>query len=876
MLFTDLSRLSSRESLSKKRLLLFHWFACSIGLIGIIYGLSWKLHAGLLAGRTVTKYNQWAVPFFFPNKPQQLIFFIATGIGLFIYYVFAYYVMNKRDKGMSDCYDIVNVSSKASILIYISILVGLNAIIAASFPAAPRPRIPLSAYALIVLWLSAVLLPFYPPFSHVKAKYRKIMQAFWQVTERTNEILQQQACAWLIAGLLSLSCIQLVTMFLPFLRGELLMMNEYLNVPERTLMDGKYVSNTEYINNHNLGGLLKYDPDANHGISPMPRPGTFVELPKTELLGQFIKKNRAKYYYDDALHALVIHRPMTAEERTELSAIVDHEYSAKIVSLYYGLRDQADRLNNRIYTSEEREFLWKNRLEMHWQILSRWVIHHHNFVLGPINEYALGKPLKDINIQYGVFNMVLMTYVLEKTGGITYDNYFKKWYMAWPLYYTCFIALTFLIFRDIYYVALVCILAFGFVNAIDYQFLFLGPGLNPIRHFFDIPLIACMHMYFKGGKRWLLVSAAALATIAVLNNQQFGLFLVGSFFMTLLVKAFLERGVARLREVIWGSVSLAASGVIVLIANLGKNEMASYYFEGFLGNIINPNRLILMILVVSLCYIILLKLENTTDGLKYTGLFLLVYSQAVLIYYIWGGDDKHLFNVSSILVLTAATFLKLIIDHTSVKRFEKAMVGSLILLALTVVYIPGLLSYYAARQEYEEIFVTHKTYDWNLDRAQFRSTMDPAYFADSISLIHAYAPSHNAIHLISKYDNFLPFLAKKYSAMPFFDLQWFLLTDKEVNRCIERIKTQKPPYLFVDTDIERNFNGEIVTVEEPRFISGLVGESLMRVQRLNLLSDIFRAVKEEYEPVKQGMLLTVYKRRSTEAKAAMPEATLLN
>jgi hypothetical protein len=96
--------------------------------------------------------------------------------------------------------------------------------------------------------------------------------------------------------------------------------------------------------------------------------------------------------------------------------------------------------------------------------------------------------------------------------------------------------------------------------------------------------------------------------------------------------------------------------------------------------------------------------------------------------------------------------------------------------------------------------------------------------------------------------------------MPFFDLQWFLLTAKEVNLCIERIQTQKPPYLFVDTDIERNLNGEIVSAEL-RFISGPGGESLMRVQRLNLLKGIFRAVKKDYEPVKQGILLTVYKRK---------------
>jgi hypothetical protein len=49
----------------------------------------------------------------------------------------------------------------------------------------------------------------------------------------------------------------------------------------------------------------------------------------------------------------------------------------------------------------------------------------------------------------------------------------------------------------------------------------------------------------------------------------------------------------------------------------------------------------------------------------------------------------------------------------------------------------------------------------------------------------------------------------------------------------------------------------------------------MRVQRLNLLKDIFTAVKEEYEPVKQGMLLTVYKRK-LKKEDAMTDATLLN
>ena len=95
--------------------------------------------------------------------------------------------------------------------------------------------------------------------------------------------------------------------------------------------------------------------------------------------------------------------------------------------------------------------------------------------------------------------------------------------------------------------------------------------------------------------------------------------------------------------------------------------------------------------------------------------------------------------------------------------------------------------------------------------------------------------------------------------MPFFDLQWFLLSPKQVALSVERIKKNKPQYLFVDTDIERDFNGEIL-------LGGLqsIGfpgeESLQRVQRLHLLQEVFQAVKKDYVPVKEGVLLTVYKR----------------
>jgi len=124
------------------------------------------------------------------------------------------------------------------------------------------------------------------------------------------------------------------------------------------------------------------------------------------------------------------------------------------------------------------EFYKKNWLEIHWQILNRWVIHHHNFVLGPINEYNLGKDPKNIYMQYGFFNVNVMEKLLKAFGGISYQSYFKIWFMFYYLYYLIFLVIVHYIFKDIKYTAVFFILTVGILSKINFQFLYLGPGLT--------------------------------------------------------------------------------------------------------------------------------------------------------------------------------------------------------------------------------------------------------------------------------------------------------------------------------------------------------------------------------------------------------------
>ena len=106
--------------------------------------------------------------------------------------------------------------------------------------------------------------------------------------------------------------------------------------------------------------------------------------------------------------------------------------------------------------------------------------------------------------------------------------------------------------------------------------------------------------------------------------------------------------------------------------------------------------------------------------------------------------------------------------------------------------------------------------------------------------------------------------------MPFFEVSSFCFSQQEVNQCIDTIKKTKPEYIFIDTDIDRTLNTDIVN---PNGDTGYLGflnvkyekylkmESISRVQRLALLKIIFNSVRNDYVPVENGYLITAYRKK---------------
>jgi hypothetical protein len=186
----------------------------------------------------------------------------------------------------------------------------------------------------------------------------------------------------------------------------------------------------------------------------------------------------------------------------------------------------------------------------------------------------------------------------------------------------------------------------------------------------------------------------------------------------------------------------------------------------------------------------------------------------------------------------------------------------LITAILVVTSIYALKEFYESKEVHDRNYEQHRVYHWDFDRAKIATTINPAPFHESIDLIRKYSPQENSgIHILSVYDNVLPFLAKRYSLMPFFEMQSFIFTSKERTEAISRLKSQRPEYLFVENDIDK----EQPDPWAPYFNNPDINKERKSNQRRRLeLGKIFAAVEESYDKIEEGALLSVYKRKSLE------------
>lgn len=834
----------------------------SVGLAHFLYIIPLLLQSKL---QILVAMREWNYMFFFPEKPATILSYLMA-VPFFFGYFYLYFIFYQFLS--THAISRITYSSFAFLLYFI-----LNVFIA--FNKTHLILVAISA----LLWLFAFYWALHPlllaRFPTLKKVYSFLSATLARPT--AHNIHDLKKIYSILGGIVLL---QFILLFQPMVFGKLKLINEFWDIPEQTWLMNRYVDNTQYINEHHLIGLhSKYDLSAiitDNNCTPLndsPALEEIIQGKNVEWLTAIKNKifYHAIYYY---YNGLCILGDLTVGDKSNLLQLMGtQQEKANLINLFYRLPANQEEFlsktnsHNRSYlvaqTPEEKKFVDLNRLEFHWQILNRFFFHHQNFVLGPINEINMDKNPHQSYMQYGYINTLVIKNILRFFGPIQLDHYIKVLFSFYYLYYALFFLLLILLFKDIRYIVPIMLLCTAAFNYINFDFLLIAPGVNPLRHFFDLFVFCFLFLYLFKKNRGYLSLALFAGLIATAANPQFGLCAYLALTITITTKWLLsdKTNLRKIRSICFFLVFAAAGIITYKLTNIGSSTLDNYYLAGLLGFPLRHFIFIGILFLVGIGYIIIIHALSRKDTFAYVALFSMLYLQFALLYYVWGSDLAHLFVLNSVLAITIFSLLKLAVENYTLLKEKNHILLTWVGLCALLVYLPSVIYSYHIKAQFDHVFTTHKTYKWNLPTAKFISTINPAYFSDSIHLIQAFSSS-NSIYIISKYDNILPFLAGKYSAMPYFDLPWLDIGETETKNCIDAIINNKPTYLFVDSDIDRPYARDIINAASIIGSSqdGLAAESVDRVARLNGLKIIFAAIKDDYQPIQSAQLITVYKR----------------
>jgi hypothetical protein len=817
--------------------LLAHVFIFSLAMLRIIANTAAFFNARLQSDVTAfTQFSPWAELIGVNSKPASLIQYVLSVFGLFLLYVY-FSVLRSRASDLQKNLFVLQMSgSRIRQIQYFALIIVLNVAVIV------LPFHPYLLVALMPAWLTSLLAP-----------------GFLVLDGAVNRDRYGKILKWIGLALIAVLCMVIFAIFFPFVRGNVSVLNEFMDIPSTLKLGSRYVDTTRYINDHALGGLNKYDPRTDGGLSPAPRPGQVILMNRSALLEGFLKRRETQYAYDDKVRGIIVDGGMLPRDYDKLLGIAETKEERDAIIKYYLSNSESKQ-----YLSEEIEFVKRNRTAAILEATAGHFFHHHNAMYSSINERALGRPESQIQYTYGWMNAVVLSTVSKLFGGVTFDNYLRSLYVFYPLYFALMLLASGIIFRKTIYVFLVALMGAMLIQVLGFEHIRFAPGYSPMRHVFDVFVLVFFFLYLSADRRrpLYLALAFAAAALGIFVSKEFGLILFASIGVT--ASIFILRTEGHQRFVHW---------LIVILACLVAAFVASYEFSGkagsgtllytFLGVGVpgtSGNMLYGLLGFFSVVYALLLYAKGEASRpWRYLTFFWFAYAQGMLIYFVWNPAPNHLTSLWSIWALLAALALKFGMDGVGDGAEGRLLVP--IATVVTLLYVPTLILFVNERNGYFSQISNYKAYTWDFPTASLRTTIDPMYFKDAVNLVQKYAPD-NGIYIVSKYDNIVPILSGKYSAMPFSEVGLSLVTDKEIERCAQAIELARPTYIFVDTDIARRHIGDIYDPDD-KVTSwlGVYDLSRGRAMVLDNLRRVYDDVKDHYRLVERGMLISVYERR---------------
>jgi len=510
----------------------------------------------------------------------------------------------------------------------------------------------------------------------------------------------------------------------------------------------------------------------------------------------------------------------------------------------------------RRYTADELDFISKNRYELHSKAQAGWFFHHHNYLFGPINALSLGASSSSQLMIYGWLLTVFTKDYVEFLGGVNYQNYFFALNSYYWLYYFISILTIYGIYKNNDFISWSLSTIIISLSLIGNSVLNLAPGLNPARHFFDVIIFYLLYKYFKNPTRLKLVLPLFLSLLSILWSKEFGFFLFLSMVSAFAYRLFLGKIKALY---LIGLFTYSAVGVaLYLYPFSGSNPSFIYSLLG----ISTPKTPSYLPYLVSTFFFLLLYLTLTSrssNSHKSSAIFITSYCALISIYFLWYPQPHHILSLCVPFIFLALSFYKEytpnFIFSTKLRNPKYITLPLLLFTIFSVNIFSSKFSYFMNN------FKDHHVYEWKFNRVNINTTMDPILFNSSAELINKYSIDKK-IYIISKYDNILPIIANKYSGMPYNELTTNLVTYSEIDSLASFIKSNKPKYIFVDSDISDPLDGEIISSSD-RLASSFTSDylhasSLVRTSLIYNLSKVFDSVSTDYHAVEKSGLITVY------------------
>jgi len=648
---------------------------------------------------------------------------------------------------------------------------------------------------------------------------------------------------YLFAGIIVIGSLQIFFLLYGTIFGNPKIINEFFTIPETTILDSKEVDNTKYWNEHFHSPITnKTDINTVYAKNCI----TDKSIAGSSIMQLY---SRDGFYYNRNTGKLCIN----SADMSQFAILADIENIEKIST--HNSQELA-RQKSHILTKEEEYFLGLNKFETHWQILSRFMIHHNSFIFVPIMEMSLNKNVSEIDAQYGLGIVQLFEKVLSWFDSISIDGILKISYLFYYLYFILLGIAVYIVTKSLPWTSFLFIAAATGFNLRGYDFRILPPGDAAWRHLFDVTVMMLLYVYVKKDNILYLIFSFLLSVVSVWLNPQIGLMILAATVTTSLFFSLFEKK-RIVPSLILSGISIV-TGLKLYVMCSSSSDLAGYYLDGVIGFRM-PFKFMLVLFTVFIVGYLLIRdiMKRFPKEIYIHYIFMAVYVQELFVYVAWhfnldGILSRFYFYV--LLLLLLRPYISVYAANKMRKTAVYAFAVVLGIYALSAAYVNF------SKYRYEKIFNTHKTYEWNMKRAKITSTMNPEYFQNGVDLIKKYSADSKGIYIVSEFDNILPFLSDRYSLMPFFDLKWYHITPKEFDKSASTLRDKRPEYIFVDTGYDRNLNNEIIDPAFPTY-AYLSEESLWRAKRLKMLYSVFRSVEQNYQLVEKGALISVYKRK---------------